>query len=267
MKARSSSPAPASRGRHAGGGRALCRGLFRLPRPLPRPPPPVRDFRRNSRGFGFRGPARGVGGFLHHGSWGEAAAWSGTTAGTYAADYSDQDAGRHRSGGAGGHGGHPVTAYSLPPSRGAGPPSPARLVTVSAAGTYFGSAAPWRTGRLVVDAGGDASDVRLVLAGVDHHLVYRAPPCRRASAGRVVVTLADGLRELPRRRMRWPTLYGDAATGGPDAALFGNDDLTINGTRRSLTGGALDFHDGIRRGRRPEDRVRDHRRDRGRTTA
>jgi hypothetical protein len=111
-------------------------------------------------------------------------------------------------------------------------------VTITAAGTYRLSGT-LDDGQVVVDAGSDAT-VRLVLAGVDLTSSTGAP-LYALQAGKVIVTLAAGTENRLTDAAAY--VYPDAATTEPDAALFGNDDLTINGSGSLIV--TANYNDGI----------------------
>lgn len=164
------------------------------------------------------------------------ASWSGTTSGAYAAGYSDQDldaAGAVT----------PTATITLAGAsatvEGSGVTVAGSLVTITGAGTYL-LGGTLDEGQVVVDAGA-SSDVRLILDGVDITCSTSAPLYVR-NADKVVVTLADGSDNSLADGDSY--VYPDDSAGEPDATLFSNDDLTINGTGSLTVEG--NFHDGIR---------------------
>lgn len=157
-----------------------------------------------------------------------------TEAGAYTADFDaeDQDADEGTSGAT-------VVTFSGAAATvdGSGATFDGSTVTLTAAGTYrlIGTL---DDGQVVVDAGSDAT-VRLVLAGVDLTSSTSAP-LYALQAGRVIVTLAAGTENRLTDAAAY--VYPDSATE-PDAALFSNDDLTINGSGSLIV--TANYNDGI----------------------
>jgi len=163
--------------------------------------------------------------------------WSATTAsGTFSADFSDKDLDASETVA-------PSASIKLAGDsatvEGSGVTVDRTLVTIISAGV-FRLAGTLDDGQIVVDAGA-SSDVRLILDGVDITCSNSAPLYVR-NADKVVITLATG---TVNHLTDGDTYVLDgAASDEPDAALFSNDDLTINGTG-SLTVEA-NYHDGIK---------------------
>ncbi len=111
-------------------------------------------------------------------------------------------------------------------------------ITITAAGTYVLSGT-LTDGRLIVDTADDET-VHLVLDGADI-TCFDSAPIYVASAKKTVITLADGAGN---RVADGATYAGDdSESDAPNAAIFSNDDLTINGSG-SLTVTAC-HNDGI----------------------
>lgn len=109
-------------------------------------------------------------------------------------------------------------------------------ISISSAGTYVVSG-KLTGGSIVVDAGSD-DVVRLVLNGV-HIASSDSPAIQVEKAGKTVVTLAKGTENT----LSDGTKYADASEDAPTAALFSQDDLTINGTGQLTVQG--NYKDGI----------------------
>ncbi len=97
-------------------------------------------------------------------------------------------------------------------------------ITIVSAGTYSISGS-LSDGQIVVDAAGEDT-VRLILNGVDIYCSNSAP-IYVLNADKTIITLADGAAN----RVSDGTAYvfEDPASDEPSAAIFSNDDLTING--------------------------------------
>ena len=112
------------------------------------------------------------------------------------------------------------------------------LVTITAAGSYSISGV-LNDGQIVVDTQ-DAETVNLILNGVDITNATSAP-IYVSNAEKTVITLAEGTENVV---MDGPSyVFADAETDEPNAAVFSNDDLTINGSG-SLTVNA-NYNNGI----------------------
>ena len=164
------------------------------------------------------------------------ATWDGTSGTvTYAAGYTDKDLEATETA-------SPTATITLAGGSvtvaGSGVTVENTLVTITSAGT-FRLTGTLDDGQIVVDAG-TSSDVRLILDGVDVTCSTSAPLYVR-NADKVVITLAAGTENHLADGDSY-LLEGDATE--PDAALFSNDDLTINGTG-SLTVEA-NLNDGIK---------------------
>jgi hypothetical protein len=97
-------------------------------------------------------------------------------------------------------------------------------VTITSAGTYTISGT-LNDGQILVDTH-DEETVRLILNGVDITCLTSAP-INIISAGKTVITLADGTDNFVTDGDSY--LLETAESDEPDAAIFSNDDLTING--------------------------------------
>jgi hypothetical protein len=119
---------------------------------------------------------------------------------------------------------------------GAGAKSNGGDVTISSAGTYVISGK--LQGRsIVVDAGKD-DVVRLVLNGAQI-VSSDSPAIQVKQAGKTVLTLPKGTQNT----LSDGTKYADTSDEAPTAALFSQDDLTINGTGQLIVQG--NYKDGI----------------------
>ena len=97
------------------------------------------------------------------------------------------------------------------------------LLTISAGGTYVLSGM-WDDGQIVVDAG-ENDNIHLVLNGADISCSNGAP-LYIIECDKIVITLAGGTENA----IADGTVYVyDEDTGEPDAALYSNADLTLNG--------------------------------------
>ncbi|MEI0738077.1 carbohydrate-binding domain-containing protein [Paenibacillus sp. JTLBN-2024] len=106
---------------------------------------------------------------------------------------------------------------------GAGAKASGGKITISSAGTYVVSG-KLTGGSIAVDAGED-DVVRLVLNGA-RIASPDGPAIQVKKAGKTVVTLAKGTENT----LSDGTKYADTSEDAPTAALFSQDDLTINGT-------------------------------------
>lgn len=98
------------------------------------------------------------------------------------------------------------------------------VVTITAAGTYSLSGS-LNNGQIVVDTQ-DEETVNLILNGVNLSCATSAPIYVR-NAEKTVLTLADGTDNIVTDGSSY--VFPDAETDEPNAAVFSNDDLTING--------------------------------------
>lgn len=112
------------------------------------------------------------------------------------------------------------------------------IVTISAGGTYSISGV-LNDGQIVVDSQ-DAGTVNLRLNGVDI-TNHTSAPIYVSNAEKTVITLADGTENVVTDGASY--VFTDAETDEPNAAIFSNDDLTINGSG-SLTVNA-NYNNGI----------------------
>ncbi|PQP86658.1 carbohydrate-binding domain-containing protein, partial [Paenibacillus sp. AR247] len=119
---------------------------------------------------------------------------------------------------------------------GAGAKSSGGNVTISSAGTYVISG-KLQGGSIVVDAGKD-DIVRLVLNGAQI-ASSDGPAIQVKQAGKTVLTLPKGTQNT----LSDGTKYADTSDEAPTAALFSQDDLTINGTGQLTVQG--NYKDGI----------------------
>ncbi|WP_339323943.1 carbohydrate-binding domain-containing protein [Paenibacillus sp. FSL W8-0194] len=119
---------------------------------------------------------------------------------------------------------------------GAGAKASGGKITISSAGTYVVSG-KLTGGSIAVDAGED-DVVRLVLNGA-HIASPDGPAIQVKKAGKTVVTLAKGTENT----LSDGTKYADSSEDAPTAALFSQDDLTINGTGQLTVQG--NYKDGI----------------------
>lgn len=149
------------------------------------------------------------------------ASWNTTGSGTYTVEYSDKDLDASETA-------IPTATITLNGGsatvEGSGVTVAGSLVTINTAGTFL-LTGTLEDGQIVVDAVASA-DVRLILDGVDVTCSTSAPLFVR-SADKVVITLADGAENRLTDGVSY--VYPDQTTTEPDAALFSNDDLTING--------------------------------------
>ncbi|MBI3151945.1 MAG: carbohydrate-binding domain-containing protein [Chloroflexi bacterium] len=114
------------------------------------------------------------------------------------------------------------------------------VVTITAAGVYSLSGA-LLDGQIVVDTQ-DEETVTLILNSVDITSSTSAPIFVR-NADKVVLTLADGTQNFVTDGSSY--IFENAETDEPNAAIFSNDDLTINGSGNgSLTVNA-NYNNGI----------------------
>ncbi|MCB9137313.1 MAG: carbohydrate-binding domain-containing protein [Caldilineaceae bacterium] len=98
------------------------------------------------------------------------------------------------------------------------------IVTVSAAGVYHVTGAS-SNGQIVVDSD-EEGDVVLLLDGVD--IAYAgSAPIFVSNADNAVITLVDGTQNTVTDSAEY--LFPDAETDEPNAAIFSDDDLLING--------------------------------------
>jgi hypothetical protein len=97
------------------------------------------------------------------------------------------------------------------------------VVTITAAGTYSVSGT-LNNGQIAVDA--QDGDVTLVLNGVNITNTTSAPIYVR-SADKTVLTLTEGTQNVVTDGASY--VFETAETDEPNAAIFSNDDLTING--------------------------------------
>lgn len=119
---------------------------------------------------------------------------------------------------------------------GAGAKASGGKITISSAGTYVVSG-KLTGGSIAVDAGED-DVVRLVLNGA-RIASPDGPAIQVKKAGKTVVTLAKGTENT----LSDGTKYADTSEDAPTAALFSQDDLTINGTGQLTVQG--NYKDGI----------------------
>ncbi|HWO53754.1 MAG TPA: carbohydrate-binding domain-containing protein [Paenibacillus cookii] len=119
---------------------------------------------------------------------------------------------------------------------GAGAKASGGKITISSAGTYVVSG-KLTGGSIAVDAGED-DVVRLVLNGA-RIASPDGPAIQVKKAGKTVVTLAKGTENT----LSDGTKYADTSEDPPTAALFSQDDLTINGTGQLTVQG--NYKDGI----------------------
>lgn len=97
-------------------------------------------------------------------------------------------------------------------------------VTITAAGAY-GISGDLSDGQILVDTQ-DAEKVTLILNGADIACSTSAP-IFVVNAEKVVITLAEGTQNSVTDGKTY--LYADPTSDEPSAAIFSNDDLTING--------------------------------------
>lgn len=119
---------------------------------------------------------------------------------------------------------------------GAGAKASGGKITISSSGTYVVSG-KLTGGSIAVDAGED-DVVRLVLNGA-RIASPDGPAIQVKKAGKTVVTLAKGTENT----LSDGTKYADTSEDAPTAALFSQDDLTINGTGQLTVQG--NYKDGI----------------------
>ncbi|MET3852470.1 carbohydrate-binding domain-containing protein [Paenibacillus sp. OAE614] len=119
---------------------------------------------------------------------------------------------------------------------GAGAKSSGGDVTISSAGTYVISG-KLQGGSILVDAGKD-DVVRLVLNGAQI-ASSDGPAIQVKQASKMVLTLPEGTQNT----LSDGTKYADTSEEAPTAALFSQDDLTINGTGQLTVQG--NYKDGI----------------------
>ncbi|WP_145027667.1 carbohydrate-binding domain-containing protein [Paenibacillus sp. Y412MC10] len=119
---------------------------------------------------------------------------------------------------------------------GAGAKSSGGDVTISSAGTYVISG-KLQGGSILVDAGKD-DVVRLVLNGAQI-ASSDGPAIQVKQASKTVLTLPEGTQNT----LSDGTKYADTSEEAPTAALFSQDDLTINGTGQLTVQG--NYKDGI----------------------
>lgn len=112
------------------------------------------------------------------------------------------------------------------------------IVTITAAGSYSISGT-LNDGQLVVDTQ-DEETVTLILNGVDITNTSSAP-IYVSNAEKTVITLADGTENVVTDGTSY--VFPDAETDEPNAAVFSNDDLTINGTGTLIVN--ANFNNGI----------------------
>ncbi|WP_101698116.1 carbohydrate-binding domain-containing protein [Clostridium minihomine] len=112
------------------------------------------------------------------------------------------------------------------------------VVTISAAGTYLLSGT-LADGQILVSAGKEDL-VRLVLNGVTLSNSASAPIYSR-QAKKTIITLAQGSQNTITDASEYQ--YADANTDKPDAAVFSQDDLVINGTGKLTVTG--NYNNGI----------------------
>jgi hypothetical protein len=112
------------------------------------------------------------------------------------------------------------------------------IITVTSAGMYSISGA-LDDGQIIVNTG-DKETVRLVLNGADITCSTSAP-IYVVNAGKTVITLADGTENYIADGDSY--ILEDTESDEPNAAIFSNDDLTINGDG-SLTVNA-NYNNGI----------------------
>ena len=111
-------------------------------------------------------------------------------------------------------------------------------VTITSAGTYSLSGM-LNNGQIVVETA-DEDPVILLLNGVD--ITYdTSAPIYISNAEKAIITLADGTNNVITDGDTY--LFADAESDEPNAAIFSNDDLTINGSG-SLTVNAT-YNNGI----------------------
>jgi hypothetical protein len=101
----------------------------------------------------------------------------------------------------------------------------ASSVTITAVGTYSLSGT-LNDGQIIVETA-DTGPVVLILNGVDITYATSAP-IYVSSAEKVVITLAEGTENVVTDGDTYQ--FPDAETNEPNAAIFSNDDLTINGS-------------------------------------
>jgi len=97
-------------------------------------------------------------------------------------------------------------------------------VTITSPGVYSVSGT-LNDGQIVVDSAEDGT-VRLILNGANISNSSSAP-IYVANAGKVVITLADGMHSYVSDASTY--VYASADVTEPNAAIFSNDDLTMNG--------------------------------------
>ncbi|KAA3655504.1 MAG: carbohydrate-binding domain-containing protein [Chloroflexi bacterium] len=112
------------------------------------------------------------------------------------------------------------------------------IVTITAAGSYSVSGT-FHNGQIVVDTQ-DEETVNLILNGVDITCATSAP-IYVSNAEKTVITLANDTENVITDGTSY--VFPDAETDEPNAAIFSNDDLTINGSG-SLTVNA-NYNNGI----------------------
>jgi hypothetical protein len=112
------------------------------------------------------------------------------------------------------------------------------IITITSAGTYSISGA-LNDGQIIVNTE-DEETVGLVLNGADITCSTSAP-IYVVNAEKTVITLADGTENYVTDGVSY--IFEDAASDEPNAAIFSNDDLTINGDG-SLTVNA-NYNNGI----------------------
>lgn len=111
-------------------------------------------------------------------------------------------------------------------------------LTIRAAGTYVVGGTV-SDGQIVVDVE-ETGLVRLVLNGADITCSWSAPIYVK-NAEKVILTLADGTENAVTDAQSYE--YEDAESDDPNAAIFSDSDLTINGTGR--LGVTANYNDGI----------------------
>jgi len=107
---------------------------------------------------------------------------------------------------------------------GSGATAEGSRVTITAAGTYSISGT-LNDGQVLVNTA-DSKTVKLILDGVDITCSTSAP-IYIVNAEKTVITLADGSQNYITDGASY--IFEDSASDEPSAAIFSNDDLTING--------------------------------------
>lgn len=113
------------------------------------------------------------------------------------------------------------------------------IVTITAEGTYLVSG-KLSDGQIRIAAGDDAQ-VRLILNGVEL-TNQNTSPLYGEGKGKVILTLAEGTTNLVRDGSKY--IYENPQDDEPDAPIFINGDLTINGTGKLIVEG--NYQSGIR---------------------